>query len=73
MRHSRSLIGYIESAIDNNPFCSCGASMIPVEHDGALYLECARHDEERRGVVSRIRALLGHDRQLLIARDEMVA
>jgi hypothetical protein len=73
MRHSRSLIGYIETAVDRNPFCACGASMIPVEHDGALYLECSRHDEEKHGVVARIWSLFGHDRQLLLAPEELAA
>jgi hypothetical protein len=73
MPHSSSLVGYIESAVDRNPFCACGASMIPVEHDGALYLECVRHDEEKRGFAARVWALFGHDRQLLLAADELAA
>lgn len=73
MRHSRSLIGYIESAADRKPFCACGASMIPVEHDGALYLECARHDEERKGLGSKLWAFFGHDRELLLAPEELAA
>jgi hypothetical protein len=70
MRHSTSLVGFIESAIDRTPFCACGAGMTAVEHDGALWLECVRHDEERRGLVARIWSLFGHDRQLLLAADE---
>jgi hypothetical protein len=70
MRHSRSFISYIETAIDRNPFCACGAGMTAVEHDGAVWLECTRHDEERRGLAARIWWLFGHDRQLLLAADE---
>jgi hypothetical protein len=73
MRPSRSVIGYIESSMDSNPFCACGAQMIPVEHDGALYLECARHDQDDRGLVARIWSLFGHDRKLLLAPEELAA
>ena len=44
--------------------------MTAVEHDGSLWLECIRHDEDHRGVVARLWALVGHDRQLLLAADE---
>ena len=70
MRHSHSLVDYIESAIDNTPFCACGAGMTVVEHDGALWLECIHHDEETRGFVARMWSLFGHDRSLLLAADE---
>lgn len=70
MHHSQSLVGYIESAIDQTPFCACGAGMTVVEHDGALWLECIRHDEARRGVVARLWSLFGHDRRLLLAAEE---
>jgi hypothetical protein len=70
MRHSHSLIGFIEDAIDQDPFCACGAGMTVVEHDGAMWIECVRHDDETRGLVSRIWSLFGHDRRLLLAADE---
>ena len=70
MRHSHSLVGFIESAIDDTPFCSCGAGMTVVEHDGAMWLECSRHDESASGIVARIWSLFGHDRRLLLAADE---
>ena len=73
MRDSRSIVDYIESAIDRHPFCACGAGMAPVEHDGALYLECRTHDEEKRGVIARISAVFGHDRRLLMAAEDMAA
>jgi hypothetical protein len=73
MRHSTSLVSYIESAVDRNPFCACGSPMLPVDHDGALYLECARHDEEKRGFTARLWSLFGHDRQLLMAAEELAA
>jgi len=73
MTHSRSYVTFIENAIDRNPFCACGSPMTPVEHDGALWLECATHDEVRRGLVARVSALFGHDRQLLLAREEYAA
>jgi hypothetical protein len=73
MRHSHSLVTLIETAIDRNPFCACGAPMTPVEHDGELWLECTTHDEARTGLVARISALFSHDRRLLLAREELVA
>jgi hypothetical protein len=74
MRHSRSLVTFIETAIDRSPFCACGATMTPVEHDGELWLECTTHDEVARGLGARISALfIGHDRRLLLAREEFAA
>ena len=71
MRHSTSLVDYIESAIDRTPFCACGAGMTAVEHDGSLWLECVRHDEENRGIVAQARGpCVGHDRQLLLVAEE---
>ena len=70
MRHSTSLVDFIESSIDRTPFCACGAGMTAVEHDGSLWLECVRHDEEHRGFAARLWSLVGHDRQLLLAADE---
>jgi hypothetical protein len=73
MNSSTSLVSYIESAVDRTPYCACGATMIPADHDGALYLECVRHDEEKHGITARLWALFGHDRQLLMAADELAA
>ena len=70
MRHTSSLVDYIETSIDRNPFCACGAGMTAVEHDGSLWLECSRHDDDRRGVIARLWSLFGHDRTLLFAADE---
>ena len=70
MRHSQSLVDFIEISIDQTPFCACGAGMTVVEHDGALWLECSRHDDDRRGIAARIWSLFGHDRRLLLAAEE---
>ena len=73
MRHSRSLITLIESAEAQTPFCGCGAPMIPAEHDGELWLECVEHDKVPEGFLARLRALVAHDRRLLLAREEYAA
>lgn len=73
MRHSRSLVTLIEAAEAESPFCVCGGSMVAVEHDGALWLECVEHDATPTGLRDRFRALLGHDRRLLLAREEYAA
>lgn len=70
MRHTTSLVGYLESAIDRTPFCACGAGMTVAEHDGALWLECTRHDDPRQGIAARVWSLLGHDRRLLLSAEE---
>jgi hypothetical protein len=70
MPHSTSLVDYIERAIDRTPFCACGAGMTAVEHDGSLWLECVRHDDEARGLFARLLSLVGHDRRLLLVADE---
>lgn len=73
MRHDRSLVVFIESALDRTPFCACGAPMVPADHAGALYLECTTHDEQPRGFFARLLSLVGHDRHLLLAAEEMAA
>ena len=74
MRHSRSFVAFVEAAIDQSPFCACGARMTPVDHDGSIWLECTTHDEVPRGLGARISALFfGHDRQLLVVGEEQLA
>ena len=73
MSTSTSLVSYIESAVDRTPYCACGATMVPVDHDGALYLECARHDEAKHGFLARMWSLIGHDRQLLMGAEDLAA
>jgi hypothetical protein len=73
MRHSRSFVTLIEAEIDANPFCACGARMKPVDHDGDIWLECATHDEVRSGFLARIRSLIGHDRKLVQAGEDLAA
>jgi hypothetical protein len=73
MRYSTSLVTLIETAEAATPFCACGKGMVPVEHDGELWLECVEHDTVERGILGRIRSLFGHDRRLLLAREELAA
>ena len=44
--------------------------MTVVDHDGSLWIECVRHDEDRRGIVARLWSLVGHDRRMLLAAEE---
>jgi len=71
MRHSRSFVDHIETVQSRTPYCACGGTMVPVDHDGALWLECARHDVAPKGLWARIWSLVGHDRQLILAAEEL--
>lgn len=73
MSHSRSLVDYIEQTQSRTPYCVCGGTMVPVDHDGALWLECIYHDAARAGRFARLWSLIGHDRQLLLSADELAA
>lgn len=41
MNHDRSIVDYIERAIDARPWCPCGWHTTLVWRDGAIWLECA--------------------------------
>lgn len=78
MRHSTHLVTLIERAEAQAPSCSCGNPMAAVERDGALWLECTEqmadaHDGIARGLLARLRAIVGHDRRLLLDADELAA
>jgi hypothetical protein len=73
MRHSTSLVTLIERAEAETPTCACGGAMLPVERDGALWLECAELSATDRGLAARLRAAFGHDRVLLLDAEELAA
>lgn len=73
MQYSRSFVDHIEQTQSRTPYCVCGGTMVPVEHDGALWLECIRHDAPPEGWFSRIWSLVGHDRQLILSAEELPA
>jgi hypothetical protein len=62
----------IDESLHGQHFCtSCSSHIAPAEHDGAIWLECARLSEPRSG----LRRLTGwtHTRTLLIAAADMRA
>jgi len=73
MQYSRSFVDHIEQTQSRTPYCVCGGTMVPVEHDGALWLECIRHDAPPEGWFSRIWKLIGHDRRLILSAEELPA
>jgi hypothetical protein len=70
------IVNIAEDAARATPFCDCGDSMVVVEHDHDLWLECAEHDREAGGRLSRLlsgRWLDAHARRLLLHRSELAA
>jgi len=71
-----TILNLVHDAQRHDPSCACGAHMIPVDHDGGLWLECstlrARGDEP----VSLVRSLvdrLRHERRVILDREELLA
>jgi hypothetical protein len=72
-----SILNLVEDAERELRFCACGAHMVVVARDGALWYECAGRQEPRVGFLARLASLdwlTGHDRRLLLeAPDESLA
>jgi hypothetical protein len=76
MDHRTTIVSLVEDAARTTPFCSCGAPMVAVEHDGDLWLECVEHDRRDGDRLSRLfagRWLTAHRRRLLLDRTELRA
>ena len=74
MRHSTDLVNLVERAERETPTCRCGGSMVAAERDGALWLECAEEQlQPARRLSAILRTLVGHDRRLLLAEEELAA
>ena len=71
-----SILSLIQNAEQASRFCACGARMIVVERDGALWFDCAERPGPRSGILSRIASLdwiIGHDRLLILDEAELLA
>jgi hypothetical protein len=68
-----ALVDLVEDAERRTPFCACGAPMIAVESDGALWLECSERRRTREGFLARVISfdwLVLHRRHLLVDLEE---
>ncbi len=68
-----TILDLIDEAEHESPSCACGARMIPVEREGALWLECAESQEPRKGRVSRLVSLdwlARHTRRVILSQTE---
>ena len=71
-----SIVNLIEDAEQAHRFCTCGAHMVVIERDGALWLACAERPAAREGLIARVVSLdwlAAHDRRLLLEADELAA
>jgi hypothetical protein len=71
-----TVLHLVNDAYRRTPACACGSSMATVEHDGALWLECRTQRAPGRSRLARLRSLdflIGHDRELILGRDELAA
>jgi hypothetical protein len=71
-----TVLHLVNDAYRRMPTCACGGSMAAVERDGSLWLECRARQETGRSLVARLRSLdwlVGHDRELILAREELAA
>jgi hypothetical protein len=77
-----TVLHLVSDAERETPWCaSCGAVMIPVDHDGGLWLECSdrlnRDDRKREGLLGRVASLeewlFPHSRQVIISAEELAA
>ena len=59
----------------HDPYCACGAPMVPADVDGGLWLECSAL-RARAGSPSAVRSFLDrllHDRRVIVGREELLA
>ena len=70
------ILSLIQGAEQESRFCACGARMIVVERDGAIWLDCAARPGPRSGFLSRLASIdwiSGHDRRLILDEAELLA
>jgi hypothetical protein len=71
-----TILHLVNDAQRHDPYCACGAHMVPVDRDGGLWLECATIRDRGDEPASPIRALLDrvfHDRRVIVGREELLA
>jgi hypothetical protein len=71
-----SILSLIQDAEQESRLCACGARMVVVERDGAIWLDCAERPRPRSGILSRLASLdwiIGHDRRLILDEAELLA
>jgi hypothetical protein len=71
-----TILHLVDDAQRRDPYCACGAHMIPVDRAGALWLECATIRVRGERPVSAIRSILDrlrHDRRVILPREELTA
>lgn len=71
-----TILHLVSDAQRHDPYCVCGAIMVPGDRDGGLWLECAtlraRADEPPSPIRSLLDRLL-HDRRVIVDREELLA
>ncbi len=71
-----TVLSLAEEAEQERRSCSCGAPMIVVLRDGALWLDCAERPEPREGLRAHLASLdwlAVHDRRLILEPEELAA
>jgi len=71
-----TILHLVDDARRRAPRCACGTPMIPVDRDGGLWLECSGRRAPRRDRLARLVSLgwlIGHDRRLILDREELTA
>lgn len=68
MSDNRSLVAYIEDALDATPFCgSCGAQTTILADEDRIVLACSAAQEPRRGLAGLFARLLPHERSVIVS------
>jgi hypothetical protein len=75
MYDRNAILELIEDAEKSHRYCSCGASMVPADEAGALWLLCPDRPAPRsfRSKLTSLDWVRPHDRVLLLDADELAA
>jgi hypothetical protein len=71
-----TILHLVEDAERETPNCACGDLMIPVDRDGALWLECISSRQPRASRTRRLLSLewlVPHTRRLVLDAEERLA
>ena len=76
MINNWTAIERIERAERETPFCACGQPMVPVAHEGGIWLECTALECRSGNAFVRLLSAIvsgGHDRQLIVEDPQELA
>jgi hypothetical protein len=76
MYDRKTILHLVNDAERHTPRCACGSTMLAVDREGGLWLECSSRRRPPGDLLTRLRSLdwlVGHDRRLIVGPEELRA